>query len=178
MPLQHLWATWRSNYINSVRDSRGGDGRSLFERILAALDDSGEADRDTGIVARGDDCFVLLNRFPYTAGHLMVLPNVAVAELDQLDAAVHTELWELVRTSVTALQAAFGCDGINIGVNLGEAAGGSQSDHLHVHCVPRWIGDTNFIGVSSETRVLPIGLDEAWDRLRAVWPSDVGSAHG
>ena len=178
MPLEHLWATWRSNYVTGVVDSRRvipgdeADGRSLFERILAAGEGGTTSDRELGIVSRGPRCFVLLNRFPYTSGHLMVLPNRAVADLDDLDDQEHDELWSTVRTAVGALRAAFGCDGVNVGLNLGEAAGGSQSDHLHVHCVPRWFGDANFIGIAAETRVLPVGLDEAWDRLRAGWDPD------
>jgi ATP adenylyltransferase len=76
-----------------------------------------------------------------------------------------------VRDSVVALKAGFGCDAINVGINLGQAAGGSQSDHLHVHCVPRWTGDANFMTVAAETRVLPVPLDEAFDRLRGAWPA-------
>ncbi|HKY17101.1 MAG TPA: HIT domain-containing protein [Microthrixaceae bacterium] len=186
MPLEHLWATWRSNYVTGVVDSRRvapgdeADGRTLFERILAAGEDGTSTDRELGIVARGPRCFVLLNRFPYTSGHLMVLPRRPVADLDGLDGEEHDELWSTVRTAVRAQRVGFECDGVNVGLNLGEAAGGSQSDHLHVHCVPRWIGDANFIGIAAETRVLPVGLDEAWDRLRAAWDrparDDTGSA--
>lgn len=172
MPLDHLWASWRSDYVNRVADSRlaasddDGPARSLFERILAA--DS--SDREKGIVARGRRCFVLLNKFPYTSGHLMVLPVRAVAALHDLDEDEHDELWGLVRTAVKALGDAMSPDGVNVGLNLGAAAGGSQSDHLHVHCVPRWTGDANFISVAAETRVLPISLDQAWEQLRTVWP--------
>ena len=171
MPLDHLWATWRSNYVTGVADSRttpnpeDADGRSLFERVLAA----DGTDDEKHVVHRGAHCFVLLNRFPYTVGHSMVLPNRAVAELDGLTEEEHLELWSTVRHSVGALQEAFRCEGVNVGLNLGAAAGGSQSDHLHVHCVPRWVGDTNFIAVAGDTRVLPIALDEAWERLREVW---------
>jgi len=167
MPVDHLWAIWRSNYVNSISDSRADDGLSLFERILAAPG----TDEERGIVARGERCFVLLNRFPYTSGHLMVLPNDATADLEELDEETHAELWSLVRSSVVAVKSAFGCDGVNVGLNIGAAAGGSQSDHLHVHCVPRWIGDANFMGIAAETRVLPVGLDEAWTRLHAAWPA-------
>ena len=83
----------------------------------------------------------------------------------------HAELWATVRTAVRVLKDELRCDAVNVGLNLGPAAGGSQSDHLHVHCVPRWQGDANFIGVAAETRVLPIGLAEAGERLRAAWPS-------
>jgi ATP adenylyltransferase len=174
MPLEHLWSTWRSDYVRGVADSRAhvpdgepDDGRSLFERILG----SGAPDRETHIVGRGAHCFVLLNRFPYTSGHLMVLPNRAVADLEDLSEAEFTELWATVRDAVAALKAAFGCDAVNVGINLGAAAGGSQADHLHVHCVPRWVGDANFMSVTGETRVLPVSLDESWDRLREAWPA-------
>lgn len=173
MPLDHLWATWRSNYVRGISDSRTtvpegepDDGRSLFERILL----SGAPDEETHIVVRGPTCFVMLNRFPYTSGHLMVLPNRAVAELEDLTAEEHDELWGLVRDSVAALKAALDPQGVNVGVNLGAVAGGSQADHLHVHAVPRWQGDSNFMGVAAETRVLPVGLDEAWVALRNSWP--------
>lgn len=170
MPLDHLWATWRSAYVQGGSDRPGvaddGDGRSLFERILAAP----ATDRELGVVRRGGTCFVLLNRFPYTSGHLMVLPNRAVADLEALHAAEHAELWALVRDAVVAVRSGLGCEAVNIGVNLGAAAGGSQSDHLHVHVVPRWTGDANFMTVAAETRVLPVPLDEAHDRLTAAWP--------
>ena len=173
MPLEHLWATWRSNYIRSVPDSRTevpdgepDDGRSLFERILGAAG----TDDDKCIVTRGARCFVLLNRYPYTVGHLMVLPDRAVADLEDLDDAEFTELWPMVRDAVSALKSALDCDAVNVGINLGSAAGGSQADHLHVHCVPRWVGDANFMSVAGETRVLPVSLRESMERIRAAWP--------
>lgn len=172
MPLDHLWASWRSNYVAGVTESRrsgpsGPDGSgSLFEAIVAAEG----SDDDKHIVRRGERCFVLLNRFPYTAGHLMVLPFRAVPGLDDLERPEFDELWATVSEATVALRAGLGCDGVNVGLNLGPAAGGSQSDHLHVHCVPRWSGDANFMGVAAETRVLPISLDEACERLRAAWP--------
>lgn len=175
MPLDHLWATWRSAYVGGIVDSRtlpspdDAGGRSLFERILAGADEEG--DEEAGVLWRGPTCFALLNLYPYTAGHLMVLPQRAVAELEDLTDVEHDELWRAVRAAVVALRAAFRCDAVNVGVNLGAAAGGSQSDHLHVHCVPRWEGDANFIAVAAETRVLPISLHEAGTRLRAAWPA-------
>jgi ATP adenylyltransferase len=174
MPLDHLWATWRAAYVGQVVDSRTlptpeeADGRSLFERILAGADEEG--DEAARVLWRGDHCFALLNLYPYTAGHLMVLPRRAVATLEGLTDEEHTELWQGVRAAVAAVEAAFHCDGVNVGLNLGEAAGGSQSDHLHVHVVPRWIGDANFIAVAADTRVLPISLHEAGERIRAAWP--------
>jgi ATP adenylyltransferase len=175
MPLDHLWATWRSAYVTRMVDTRGepspeeAAGRTLFERILAAADTEG--DEAAGIVHRGATCFALLNRFPYTSGHLMVLPQRSVADLEDLTEEEHAELWATVRDAVVALKGAVRCDAVNVGLNLGPAAGGSQSDHLHVHCVPRWTGDANFISVTAETRVLPISLDEVGAALRAAWPS-------
>lgn len=175
MPLDHLWATWRSAYVGRVVDSRTvpspeeAAGRSLFERILAGADEEG--DEEAGVLWRGPTCFALINLYPYTAGHLMVLPNRAVADLEDLTDEEHLELWSTVRDAVVALKVAFRCDAVNVGLNLGAAAGGSQSDHLHVHCVPRWQGDANFIAVAAETRVLPVPLDEAADRIRAAWPT-------
>lgn len=177
MPLDQLWATWRSMYVTGAAESRrslpgdlpeaaADDGRSLFERILA----SGAADEETYIVDRAEHCFVILNRFPYTSGHLMVLPNRAVPDLEELDGAEFTELWELVRTCVVVLKSTTRCDGVNVGINLGRAAGGSQADHLHVHCVPRWIGDANFMAVAGGSQVMPVALVDQWRRLREHWP--------
>jgi ATP adenylyltransferase len=172
MPLDHLWATWRSAYVGRVIDSRtldDSEGRSLFERILGEADVEG--DEPAGIVARRPRCFAILNRYPYTSGHLMVLPNRAVAALEDLEPDEFVELWAMVRDAVVAQKVALSCDAVNVGLNLGEAAGGSQSDHLHVHCVPRWLGDANFVSVAAETRVLPISLDEVGARLRSAWPT-------
>jgi len=143
----------------------------LFEQILAS---AGE-DRELGVVHRGPSCFVLLNRFPYTAGATMVLPNRAVADLESLEPNEFDELWWLVRTTVSATKAALRPDACNVGINLGVAAGGSLSEHLHVHVVPRWVGDANFMTSVAETRTLPIALTDAWDRLRMAWPEQSDS---
>lgn len=177
MALDQLWATWRSTYVTGAAEDRRraphensdgwvDDGRSLFERILH----SGEPDSETLIVNRGATCFVILNRFPYTSGHLMVLPNRAVDDLEELADDEYVELWSTVRTAVSALKTAMRCDGVNVGVNLGRAAGGSQNDHIHVHCVPRWIGDANFMGVVGGSQVMPVALIDNWRLLRDVWP--------
>ncbi len=173
MALEQLWATWRSNYVRGVSDSRttapegeAPDGRSLFERILQ----SGASDEEALILHRGSRCFVMLNRFPYTSGHLMVLPNRAVQHLEDLTGEEQSELWTLVREGVVALKSTLRCQGVNVGVNLGEVAGGSQSDHLHVHAVPRWNGDTNFMSAVADTRVLSVGLQDTWAMLREAWP--------
>lgn len=175
MPLDHLWATWRSAYVGQVVDTRAlptpeeADGRSLFERIFEAA--GSEGSDEARVLWQGPTCFALLNLYPYTVGHLMVLPQRAVADLEDLTPEEHAELWAAVSAAVVALKTAFRCQGVNVGLNLGEAAGGSQSEHLHVHCVPRWSGDANFITVAAETRVLPVSLSEAAERIRAAWPT-------
>ncbi|MFZ1439201.1 MAG: HIT domain-containing protein [Candidatus Microthrix subdominans] len=166
MTLDHLWSTWRSNYVSTLGDPPGDAEGTLFERILGAP----EGDREKFIVARGRRCFALLNLFPYTAGHVMVLPNRGVAGLDDLNDEEFAELWPMVRDATVACREGLGCDAVNVGVNLGAEAGGSQSDHLHVHVVPRWAGDANFMTATADTRTLPVSLPEAWDRLRAGWP--------
>jgi len=175
VPLDQLWATWRSLYVTGSPESRrtlpGEDDRpelSLFERILA----SGAPDEETFVLVRGEHCFAILNRFPYTSGHLMVLPNRAVPELEELGPEEFDQLWEMVRDGVVALKSAFGCAGVNVGVNLGRAAGGSQTDHLHVHCVPRWVGDANFMAVVGGSQVMPVALIDAWSALRDAWPAE------
>ncbi len=158
----------RSTLPGDLPPGAPADGLSLFERILA----SGAPDAESFIVHRGPTCFVILNRFPYTSGHLMVLPNRAVADLEDLDDAEFDELWDLVRTGVVALKSTLRCDGINVGINLGRPAGGSQADHLHVHCVPRWVGDANFMAVVGGSQVMPVSLPEVWERLREHWPTN------
>jgi len=170
--LDHLWAGWRSSYIESVtagdeviaapQDPPAGPG-SLFERILALPDDEGY------VVHRGARCSTLLNAYPYTNGHVLVMPNAAVAELDDLDDATHDELWREVRAAVAAIRAAYSCDGVNVGLNLGRAAGAGVPEHLHVHAMPRWSGDTNFMTSVAETRVMPEPLGTSFTKLRAAW---------
>ncbi len=168
--LEHLWAGWRMAYIESGAAAGGRvdipEGLTLFEAILAT-DAPGE---ETLVIWRGTHCFALVNAFPYTSGHLMVLPNRGVAELDELTVEESTELWEGVRYAVTALKAAYNPDGINIGANLGRGAGAGVPDHLHIHVVPRWEGDTNFMTATANTRVLPEALEESWRRIVAAWP--------
>jgi ATP adenylyltransferase len=167
--LGHLWSGWRLSYIEAVNDDpaplRPDASGSLFERILAMDDAEGF------VVHRGRSCSVLLNAYPYTNGHLLVVPNRAVAELHQLDDDIHAELWRLVRDGVAALQRAYGCDGVNVGANLGAAAGAGVPDHLHVHVLARWAGDTNFMTAVAEARVLPEALSSSWARVRDAWPN-------
>lgn len=172
--LGHLWAGWRLPYIEGEADAGGGapgveipEGRTLFE----AIESSGLPDEQTYVVWRGTTCFALLNAFPYTSGHLLVLPRRGVARLDELTPAESDELWAAVRDAVTAVENAYHPDGMNVGLNLGRGAGAGVPEHLHVHVVPRWAGDTNFMTTVANVRVLPEALIDSWRRLRAAWPA-------
>ena len=166
--IQRLWAGWRIPYIEEggAEAIERADGLTLFEAILG----SGLPDEETYIVWRGRHCFALLNAFPYTNGHLMVLPRRGVARLDQLTPDEFTELWSGVRDAVAALEDAYHPDGVNVGINLGEGAGAGVPDHVHVHVLPRWKGDTNFTVTVAETKVLPEALDVSWSRVAGAWP--------
>ena len=143
------------------------EGRSLFERIYLAA----EPDEVSHILWHGERCFAILNAYPYGSGHLMVLPKRAVAALEDLDGDEYTELFDGVRQAVIAIKRAYEPDGVNVGVNLGRGAGAGVPDHLHVHCLPRWVADSNFMTAIAETRVLPEPLDATWRKLRDAWPA-------
>ena len=121
------------------------------------------------VLARGAAVFVILNLYPYNSGHLMVVPNRHVASLAHLDSAELSELMAFVQRAEIALNEVYQPQGINVGVNLGRAAGAGIADHLHVHLVPRWVGDTNFMSVVGATRVLPEEVPASADRLRPVF---------
>lgn len=124
-------------------------------------------DRENYILARGTHCFVILNAYPYNNGHLMVVPYAHVATLEQLDAATCAEMMELTKRCVAVLRRTMTPDGFNIGANIGSAAGAGIADHVHLHVVPRWVGDTNFMPVIGDTRLLPELLRSTYDRLQA-----------
>ena len=164
--LERLWAGWRSEYVEGGVDVDPDVEGSLFQRIV----ESGLPDEETCVLTRGQSTFALLNAFPYTSGHLMVLPYRAVPNLEDLTDDEHGELWATVRDAVVAVKAAYRPEGVNVGLNLGLAAGAGVPDHLHVHVLPRWAGDTNFVTSVAELRVLPEALGRSWERLREVWP--------
>jgi ATP adenylyltransferase len=166
--LDRMWAGWRSAYVGGEGGAHpvpSGEG-SIFERILR----SGLPDEDTYVLWRGRWCAALLNAYPYTTGHVMVLPQRAVADLDALEPDESAELWAGVQLAVRALRVAYRPEGINVGANLGLAAGAGVPDHLHLHVLPRWSGDTNFMTALAEVRVLPESLDDTWRKLHAAWP--------
>lgn len=163
--LDRIWNGWRAAYVNELGDRPSGGG-SVFTQILA----SGLPDDEVNIVRRGVHTFVILNAFPYTSGHLMVLPYREVAALEDLTAEEAAELWTTVTDAVRAVKAAYRPGGVNVGINMGRAAGGSVSEHLHVHVVPRWTGDANFMTAVAEARTLPEPLSLSARKLRDAWP--------
>ena len=165
--LERLWNGWRASYVaGAAADPVDPSDGSVFSRILA----SGLSDEETNIVHRGERCFAILNAYPYATGHLLVLPYREVADLEALDADETAELWDTVTRAVVAVKRAYSPEGVNVGINLGRPAGGSVSEHLHVHVVPRWTGDSNFMTAVANTRTLPEPLVDTADRLRAAWP--------
>jgi len=151
-----LWAPWRVDYIEGARGPRG----CIFCEPATPV-----ADRERLILFRGRHVFVSLNRFPYAAGHLMVVPSAHLGRLHDLDADTRTELMARVTQSAEILEATFACEGLNIGANLGKAAGAGFAEHLHFHVVPRWSGDVNFMTSIGELRVIPTHIERTYDRL-------------
>ncbi len=171
MSLDRIWSGWRSAYVaGEAVDARAafdrGDGApSLFTQLL----ESGLSDDEVHIVHRGATCFAVMNAYPYTSGHLMVLPYREVADLALLDPAEAAELWATVTQAVGVVRAAFRPDGVNVGLNLGRASGGSVPSHLHVHVVPRWTGDSNFMSSIANAQTLPESLAESARKVRSAW---------
>ena len=121
------------------------------------------------VVFRGQQAFVILNRFPYTSGHLMVVPKRHTPSLEGLDPGIRAEMMELTTQGMQVLGAVYRPQGYNLGMNIGEPAGAGITDHVHLHLVPRWTGDTNFMSTLGETRVLPETLEETYRRIREAW---------
>ncbi|MBI1757345.1 MAG: HIT domain-containing protein [Fimbriimonas ginsengisoli] len=161
---ERLWAPWRMSYIESPGD--GGEANIFVD--LPAQDD----DRKNLILYRGRTAFVMLNRYPYTNGHLMVAPYRQVAEFAGLTDEEMLEIQRLLARSVEWIRRCYRPDGFNVGVNLGRAAGAGIPGHVHWHVVPRWSGDTNFMTTVGDVRVLPQDLCESYDRLREAARAD------
>ena len=155
--LDRLWAPWRMTYIRRASKSEG----CLFCRVGGA-----RADRRDLVLARTSRALLMLNRFPYNPAHLMVAVKRHAAQFHELDAAERAELLELTALAERALAAEYAPHGINYGLNVGRVAGAGFPGHLHLHLVPRWDGDTNFMPTVAETRVLPESLERTWQRLR------------
>lgn len=137
----------------------------MFTRILQ----SGLSDEEAHIVHRSNTCFVILNAFPYSTGHMLVLPYREFSDLENLTPEESSDLWSTVTNAVAAVKRSHAPHALNVGINLGAPAGGSIAQHLHVHVVPRWEGDANFMTSVANTRTLPEPLDETAARIRAAW---------
>ena len=164
MTLERLWAGWRASYLTDLVTEEPGDA-CLFCRLADENPD------EAHIVARGAATFAVLNAYPYTSGHVMVAPLRHEGALPALGPDEAAALMVMTQQATSAVTAAFAPDGVNVGMNLGKAAGAGVPGHLHVHVVPRWFGDTNFMTSVAELRVLPEALSVTRERLRAAWPA-------
>lgn len=158
--MEHIWSPWRFKYLTGVANPIEGT-RCVFCDIP-----NQNADERNFIVHRAERNFVILNLFPYTSGHLMIVPFQHTASLADVDEKTTSEMMELTKISQRALSVEYNPHGFNIGMNLGAAAGAGVAGHIHLHIVPRWTGDANFVSVIAETRVLPEELHETHLRLK------------
>jgi diadenosine tetraphosphate (Ap4A) HIT family hydrolase len=169
--LDRIWSGWRSAYVAEAATGANlaGDG-TVFTRILAAVDRGELTDETAYVVRRGERCFAILNAYPYGTGHLLLLPYREVAELEDLDDDESAEIWAMVGQAVRAVKRAYSPQGVNVGFNLGEAAGAGVPNHVHAHVLPRWDADSNFMTSVAEARVLPEPLSATWRKLVEAWP--------
>jgi ATP adenylyltransferase len=201
--MDHLWTPWRYAYITrSDPQARTGvapeladwpaaeDKHCVFCNMIAATDYAVArgmpleiAERASHILYRGQHCFLCLNAYPYATGHVLILPYLHIDSLAAAPTDAANEMIELAQRTERALRTTYRPDGINLGMNLGDAAGAGVAGHIHMHVLPRWIGDTNFMTVTAETRVLPEALDTTWKRLRdalknSATPRPGNASHG
>lgn len=160
--MDHLWTPWRMEYIQDHQQSEG----CIF-CLAAEVEDNEE----NLVFYRGKHMFMILNRYPYTSGHVMCVPYAHVDRLHGMTEEGRNEMMSLVNKAVDVLQAVYEPQGFNVGLNLGEVAGAGVADHLHMHIVPRWGGDTNFMSALGQTRVLPESLSDTYRRVKAMWES-------
>lgn len=157
MATENLWAPWRLEYIRKKEE----DGCFLCRALVAE-----EADRENLVLKRGRACAIVMNRYPYSNGHLLICPHRHVGDITLMTADERNESMDLLVVGVEALRKVVQPQGFNVGVNIGKAAGAGLEEHFHSHIVPRWEGDTNFMPVMADVRVIPQALLELWDELR------------
>ena len=170
--MDFLWSPWRYQYVANIHNADG---------CVFCIDASTAEDAERLILFRGQDHFIILNLFPYTCGHLLIAPYRHLSALSELSAEQNLELMELTQRAVAALRKIYRPDGFNLGMNLGKCAGAGIDQHLHLHIVPRWCGDANFMTVSGETRVLPEALQTTYLKLKPFFetrPLDHPEARG
>ena len=156
--MKHLWSPWRLEYLTAPK----ADGCIFCHAVKS------DKDRENLVLLRGERAFLILNRFPYNNGHFMSVPCVHVSTLEDLDAPTLTEMMLLLNRGLAALRATMQPQGFNIGANLGRVAGAGIEDHVHIHAVPRWSGDTNFMPVVADMRVVPATWLQTYDSLKAA----------
>jgi ATP adenylyltransferase len=156
--MKHIWAPWRMKYIQ--KQNKG----CVFCDVQRQPDGPNSL-----IVYRDEKAFVILNRYPYTSGHIMVVANVHLPSLEDLDPGTRADMIELATKGMRILREVYQPQAFNLGANIGEAAGAGVAGHVHIHIVPRWGGDTNFMGAIAETRVLPEGLEDTYARIHNAW---------
>jgi ATP adenylyltransferase len=159
--MKRLFSPWRMKYIQNTKNNDEG---CVFCTAMTMRDDEANL-----VIGRGHASFVMLNLFPYTSGHMMVAPFEHKANLDELTPQSRGELMELVSQCVVVLKKVYTPQAFNIGANIGEAAGAGVPGHVHLHIVPRWVGDTNFMSTVGEVRVLPESIEQTYSRVRAAW---------
>ena len=155
--MTHLWTPWRSAYMQQKKEK----SRCIFCDALASSDDE-----ENLVVYRGKSTFVMLNLYPYTSGHLMIAPHAHVSRLAQISEETANEMMKLTRRAEEIIEAVYQSDGLNLGMNLGRAAGAGIEEHIHMHVLPRWLGDANFMTSVSNTRVIPESLQETYAKLK------------
>lgn len=185
--MDYLFTPWRFAYITSADSSTRpgvpsalaawpGDTGCVFCNLLSSVDyaithgmPADEAESAAGLVHRGRNCFITLNAFPYTSGHVMVMPYAHIDRLSRIPAKTAHELMDMAQLTEHILERVYHPQGFNFGLNLGAAAGAGVAGHLHLHAMPRWVGDTNFMTTVAETRVVPEDLTTTWRRLRQAF---------
>jgi ATP adenylyltransferase len=155
-PMDHLWTPWRYAYVTGADQNSG----CIFCNAPK------ESDQQARIVHRGAHCYIILNTYPYTNGHVMIVPYEHLDELQKLPTDAAQEMMVLTQKMETVLRSLYRPDGINLGMNIGKAAGAGVAGHIHMHILPRWVADANFVSVIGETRVLPESLEVTWERIR------------
>jgi len=159
--MKRLWAPWRMKYINGIDKKDKG---CIFCAKPLETDDTSNL-----IVHRGEKCFIILNAYPYTNGHLLIVPYLHTSEIDALDETISAELWKFIVLGKKVLVKAYRPDGFNVGMNIGRPAGAGIEEHLHVHIIPRWNGDNNFMPVMNDTRIISQGLGDTYGLLAPLF---------
>ena len=157
MANHRIWAPWRLRYVSNARQQD--------DCVFCVKPDEGD-DREALIVHRGERCYVILNLYPYTSGHLMVAPFEHVGRLQDIEAEVTAEMMDLAQQAIRKMEEVYSPEGFNLGVNQGRVAGAGVEGHIHLHVVPRWAGDNNYMPVIADTRVMPQSLEESYDALQ------------